>query len=521
MSSLLLIEPINAIASWEDYEYQGHVSLYIALKSIYDLLQNGNSISGYDLQIEGEEDFSIRKDSKCISLHQVKAGAVRLEPNDKFSFVIEILQNEAKYGYFHISNRTRIPADFVSSTLTYISVLKNKLKKKVIEKKDITDTDKEDDYIVLDKVSGNHKKADMYSLIKYASGNSKDIVKIQSTIREIDNALDTYKTIIEKRIEELKKDNPLLCDDEAFLCAYDEKYDNAKEIRIRAYDVIVEILRIKCPEYTFVDVDYASLVYDQLLLYMKARITDFYIKKSRNGKCILTFDEIVEQIVVDYHGKIDTVAYQYFQVLRSIRDAYAEYPSESWNHCIENNCKDCKSSEDCNLFKQISILNDKSETDKNQIIHNLILKTPVVGKSNNLPQDSLVSHLFLNLLDEIKTLGLGRNNAYETLKDGNKTYRLTLDSSYDIYEFQKNLRRELEKEADRSLLYECDVLITDRLCEETLFFNGGDINVLTEKELNEISGMTSSTVEKMKKDCNRPKVIRLVDKNKALGELKQ
>ena len=172
------------------------------------------------------------------------------------------------------------------------------------------------------------------------------------------------------------------------------------------------------------------------------------------------------------------------------------------------------------MFKQISILNEKTEIDKNQIIHNLILKTPVVGKNNNLPQDSMVSHLFLNLLDEIKTLGLERNNAYQTVKDGNKTYRLTLDSSYDINEFQKNLKKELEKESDRSLLYECDVLITDRLSEESLFFNGGDISVLTEKELKEISGITSSTIEKMKNDCNRPKVIRLIDRNKALGELK-
>ena len=517
---MLLIEPISAITSWEDYEYQGHVALYIALKSILDLLQNGKSISGYDLQIEGEEDFSIRKDSKYISLHQVKAGAIRLEQNDKFSFVIEILQNEAEYGYFHIANGKRIPVDFVSSTLTYTSMLKNQLKKKVIEKKDIADTDKEDDYIVLDKVSGNHKKADVYSLIKYVSKNSKDIAKIQSVIIEIDNALDTYKTIIEKKIEELKKDNPLLCDDEAFLCAYDEKYDNVKEIRLKAYGVIVEILTIKCPEYTFVDVDYAALVYDQLLLYMKNRITDFYIENSKIGKCILTFSEMVEQIIVDYHERIDTVAYQYFQVLRSIRDAYAEYPNEPWNHCTESNCKDCNGSDACNLFKQISILNEKTEIDKNQIIHNIILKTPVVGKNNNLPQDSLVSHLFLNLLDEIKTLGLEKNNAYQTVKDGNKTYRLTLDSSYDINEFQKNLRKELGKESDRSLLYECDVLITDRLSEESLFFNGGDISVLTEKELKEISGMTSSTIDKMKKDCNRPKVIRLIDRNKALGELK-
>lgn len=517
---MLLIEPISAITSWEDYEYQGHVALYIALKSILDLLQNGKSVSDYDLQIEGEEDFSIRKDCKYISLHQVKAGAIRLEQNDKFSFVIGILQNEAEYGYFHIANGKRIPVDFVSSTLTYISMLKNELKKKVIEKKDIADTDNEDNYIVLDKVSGNHKKADVYSLIKYVSKNSKDIAKIQAVIIEIDNALDTYKTIIERKIEELKKDNLLLCDDEAFLCAYDEKYDNVKEIRLKAYEVIVKILTIKCPEYTFVDADYAALVYDQLLLYMKNRITDFYIEKNKSGKCILTFSEMVEQIIVDYHEKIDTVAYQYFQVLRSIRDAYAEYPNEPWNHCTESNCKDCNSSDVCNLFKQISILNEKTEIDKNQIIHNLILKTPVVGKNNNLPQDSMVSHLFLNLLDEIKTLGLERNNAYQTVKDGNKTYRLTLDSSYDINEFQKNLKKELEKESDRSLLYECDVLITDRLSEESLFFNGGDISVLTEKELKEISGITSSTIEKMKNDCNRPKVIRLIDRNKALGELK-
>lgn len=517
---LLLIEPISAITPWEDYEYQGHIALYIALKKILELLLSGGSVLGYDLQIEGEEDFSIRKDSKYISLHQVKAGAVRLENSDKFSFIIELLQNEAEYGYFHIANGKRIPTDFVSSTLAYIGMLKKELKKKVIEKRNITDTDKKDDYIVLDKVSGNHKKADIYSLIKFASGNSKDMTKIQFTIREIDNALDIYKTVIEKRIEELKKDNPSLCDDEAFLCAYDEKYDNAKEVRRKAYDVIIGILRIKCPAYTFVDVDYAALVYDQLLLYMKKRITDFYVANSKGEKCIMTFDEIVERIKVNYHEKIDTVAYQYFQVLRSIRDAYAEYPNETWNHCPESNCKDCRSSDVCNLFKQIGILNNKSETDKNQIIHNLILKTPIAGKSNNLPQDSLVSHLFLNLLDEIKSLALEKNNAYEVIKDGNKTYRLTLDSSYDICEFQKNLRIELEKETDRSLLYECDVLITDRLCEETLFFNGGDVNVLTEKELNEISGITSSTVEKMKKDCNRPKVIRLVDKNKALGELK-
>ena len=518
---MLLIEPFNAITSWEDYEYQGHVALYIALMKIYELLQIDKSISGYDLQIEGEEDFSIRKDSKYLSLHQVKAGAIRLEANDKFSFIIGILQHEAEMGYFHISNGKRIPSDFVSSTLNYINTLKQQLSKIVVEKKDIPPADNEDKYIILDKISGKHKKADVYSLIKYVSGNSKDIEIIRSTVSDISNALDVFKAVIEKKVKELKLTNPLLKPDEAFVKVYEECFDNAKQIRQKGYEVIVKLLRIKCPEYTFVDTDYAALVYDQLLLYMKARITDFYIAKNKTGKCILTFDEIVEQIIVDYHEKIDTVSYQYFQVLRSIRDAYAEYPNEPWTNCVENNCKDCDQSYECNLFKQIAILNNQPDDIKNRIIHNLILKTPVEGKSNNLPQDSLVSRLFLNLLDEIKTIELGKNNAYETIKDNGKTYRLTLDSSYDAYEFQNNLKKELSKEADRSLLFECDVLITDRLREDSLIYNGGDINVLTEKELNEISGITSSTIDKMKKNSQRPKIIRLINKEIALGELKR
>lgn len=517
---MLLIEPINAITSWEDYEYQGHVALYMALKKIFSLLQSGKSIFGYDLQIEGEEDFSLRKDNKYISLHQVKAGTIKLDKNDKFSFIIGILQNEAEYGWFHVSNGKKLPVDFVSTTLDYINLLKKQLSKKVMKKEDIPSTDKEDNYIVLDKVAGNHKKADVYSIIKYASRNSKDIGKIESVIRDINNALDTYKSIIDQKIQIFKKDNPSLNNDEAFVCVDEEKYDNAKEIRQKAYEVIVEILKIEKPSYTFVDVDYAALVYDQLMIYMKNKITEFFIEKNKNGKCILTFYELVAQMAVDYHEKIDTVAYQYFQVLRSIYDAYAEYPSETWNNCTVSNCIDCQDSSVCNLYKQISILHNKSEDDINQIIHNLILKTPQVGKSNNLPQDSLVSHLFLNLLDEIKIWGLEKSNVYEAIKDGIKKYRLTLDSSYSTNEFQQNLQTALKKEADRSVLYECDVLITDRLREEALFYNGSDVHVLTEKELNEINGITSSTVEKIKKDCIRPKIIRLIDKNIALGELK-
>ncbi len=54
------------------------------------------------------------------------------------------------------------------------------------------------------------------------------------------------KTTINKEKEKFKKDNPNSHEDEAYLCAYKEKYDNTKEIRLKAYDVIIRILKIKC-----------------------------------------------------------------------------------------------------------------------------------------------------------------------------------------------------------------------------------------------------------------------------------
>lgn len=200
-----LIEPISAITPWEDYEYQGHIALYIALKKLYGVLCDEENILSYELQIEGEEDFSLRKESEYLSLHQVKAGAIKLEANDKFSFIAEILQNNADYGYFHIINKKKIPTDFVSSTLTYIKGLQSELKKKIVEKKELTKSDKEEDYIIVDKISGNHKKASVYSMIKYVSGNSKEVSVIKKTIKDIDKELEEYTKRINDTVSDMHK----------------------------------------------------------------------------------------------------------------------------------------------------------------------------------------------------------------------------------------------------------------------------------------------------------------------------
>lgn len=511
---ILLIEPISAITSWEAYEYQGHITLYVTLKKILELLQKNENVLDYDVQIEGQEDFSIRKNKESISLHQVKIGTINLDENDKFSFIIGILQSGAKSGVFHTSNNGKLPTDFVSKTLEHIDNLKKELNKKVIEKKDITNFETENDYIVVENISGNHKKGTSYRLIKYVSRNSKDIKKIETAIDQIISELDYYKTVIQ---DDKKKNESCLNLDDIYLLEYNDKFDNSKEVRDKAYEVIVEILKLRCPHYSFVDIDYSSLIYDCLFLYMKKIVTENYIERYTGLPCVLSFKDILEKIEVDYHEKIDTVAYQYFQVLKSIRNAFAKYSND---YCKISNCNDCKDSIGCNLLKEISDLNSKSALEIENIIHNLILCTPQIGKNNNLPHDDLISDLFLKLLKEIKILHLTRNNVYQAIKDDGMTYRLTLDSSCNKEQFQKKMIHELKKHSDRSLLFECDVLITNELREESLFIDGGKINVLTEKELDDIKGLTSFTIENIRKDCNKPKVIRLVDKKIALGELK-
>ncbi|EJD6540327.1 hypothetical protein M0K83_RS14470 [Providencia rettgeri] len=66
----------DATASWNGFSYQGKVGLYVCLKLIYDALNRNEDIDKfceqYSIEFEWLEDFSILKDNKYKSHHQVK-----------------------------------------------------------------------------------------------------------------------------------------------------------------------------------------------------------------------------------------------------------------------------------------------------------------------------------------------------------------------------------------------------------------------------------------------------------------
>ncbi|WP_419783481.1 ABC-three component system protein [Maridesulfovibrio sp.] len=97
--------PHTAISSWSGYIYQGKIALYHVLK----LLAEGED-SGYELQLDSLEDFSILFNGRVVSLHQVKA-----KKSDLFSGYIEAFEklkgNSEKYfcdnAQFHLSTGIR------------------------------------------------------------------------------------------------------------------------------------------------------------------------------------------------------------------------------------------------------------------------------------------------------------------------------------------------------------------------------------------------------------------------------
>ncbi len=518
-----IIPPISALIPWASYDYQGHIALYVTLKKIYELIINNDDLSAYELQIEGEEDFSLLKDNKYLSLHQVKAGKVDLGDNDKFAFLIALIENDNADGYFHINTSASIPCDFCKKTIKQIEKILGDLDKKVILKNEMNADANIKDYIVYEEVSKNAKKASAYSIIKYVVNTRHpagyNIENVKTAVVDIVDLLNAYSNEIKNVIDDSLITEP----DRKYLKVYPKRFDTNDEIKDEAEEAIKNILLHKKPEYgTFVNSDYTKFVYDRLFLFMKEKITDHLKNASSNDKCLISFENILDVILNNYSDELNTKEYQYYQVLRAVADVYAVYPQEKRTSCSEMNCHDCCDYDLCNLSEQIRGIFAKKIKDQISIIHNLILCEPERGRNNNLPSNSLISNLLCDLIREVSGMKLLNSNIFQTIGDNLEVYRLTLDESRDQYEIQNKIRQFISVEVDKKLLYETDVLITDSIDEQFLVFNEDKINVLGEKELEELrnNNVSSASIDEMKKESNRPKVIRLINKNTAIGELK-
>ena len=100
-----------------------------------------------------------------------------------------------------------------------------------------------------------------------------------------------------------------------------------------------------------------------------------------------------------------------------------------------------------------------------------------------------------------------------------KLYWLSLDDSRKKEKLRKKIQKGIRENPDKSFLYECDTLITGHLNDDTFKIDGSNVNVLEREQLEEIKDIISNNIEDEKADCNKPKIIRLINTEIAKGEL--
>ncbi len=516
-----IIPPFSALVSWESYEYQGHIALYVTLKMINELVHKSIDLKDYELQIEGEEDFSILKGNRYLSLHQVKAGTVALKTKDKFAFIIALLEDDNALGYFHINKNEKIPTDFCKKTIKHIDFLLKHLSKRVVIKANRKVKNYKYNHIVCEEIVSTAEKASVYSLLNYVLNNrgasKNDVGSVKAAVKDLSKKLKDFQLIISGVLND-----PHINEyDKKYLRVYDDRFDTNREIRLKAADIIIKLLSVTNPEYKiFLTNKYAMYVYDRLLLFMKGKITQ-HLEASRKGKCLISFNDLLNEATRNYHDEMDTTEYHYFLVLQRLSEVYAAYPQLKRTSCTALSCKECSSKKSCNLSNEIERIFKASSNQQVNIIYNLLLFEPQKGESNNLPSDLLISHLMCDALREIKAMKLSSKKIIQAVNDNVETYRLTLDESWELEEIQEKLQAFIEEEKNRTILYEADVLVTERFTGQEIVFEDDKILILGDKELKELKkhNIKNTGIKEMKEESNRPKVMRLIDLNTAKGEL--
>lgn len=511
-----LIEPYSAIPSWEGYKYQGNVALFVALSKQRDILLNHGSLDGYELQIEGQEDFSILKDGVYKSLHQVKLGKVDLGEEDKFAFIVEVLENGADCGYFHVNPRESIPTDFIDKACSAISNLLMEFQPPIVSKKDLHCGDNPDEYIVLEFVTQNHKKHTKYSLIKNRTDGMNDRISVVEATRTMSNELRQHLTTIDTKKGLFLTSHPGKKEDEMFVKEWPQKFNDSRAIRDQGIQIIKAIIMNLHSDWTFADDKYCGFLYDQGIRLIEQRVTDVFIQGDKNEKCLISFEDIRKQVFWDYYHDFSNVntEFKYYLLLEKIDNVFSEFRQ---SECNQNDCAQCKDAQSCNLLKQFKKWSGRGNKEKHQFVFNLLLQEPTF-EITEIPNNETIKIQLMELVKDISRLSLNEKNVIAASLN-EEIYWLSLDDSRTKETLRKKIQKGLKETTDKSFLYECRTLITSFLKNQEFKVEGSDVTILENEQLKEIETMISSNIDEERENCNKPQTIRLINAEQARGEL--
>ncbi len=338
---------------------------------------------------------------------------------------------------------------------------------------------------------------------------------VENAIESIRNELQQHVNEIENRKHIYLSANPDGVEDRCFVEEWPIKFDDIKEVKKQGVQLIKDILVMVHPEWTYADDKYCGFLYEQGLGLIEQYVTDFFVQKNKNDRCIISFSEFYGLIVKEYYSNYDdNKEFKYFLVLNKIDEVFIKFRE---NNCNQNNCQQCANAETCNLLKQLTELSGREIEEQHSLVFNLLLKEPTES-INNLPSDETIETQLVELLKDLSVLTLNEKNII-TASLNKEFYWLSLDDSRKKEKLREKIQKGIRENPDKSFLYECDTLITGRLNDEAFKIDGSNVNILERNQLEEIRHIVSSNIEDEKANCNKPKIIRLVDAEQAKEEL--
>lgn len=122
------------------------------------------------------------------------------------------------------------------------------------------------------------------------------------------------------------------------------------------------------------------------------------------------------------------------------------------------------------------------------------------------------------MLKDLSALSLNEKNIISALLN-KEFYWLSLDESRRKETLREKIQKGIRENPDKSFLYECDTLITGWLNNDNFKIDGSNVNILEKEQLEEIRNIVSTNIDDEKANCNKPKIIRLVNTEQVKEEL--
>lgn len=363
----------------------------------------------------------------------------------------------------------------------------------------------EEKYILISRINTNAPKGSLYRILNFICDGNKEKDNVIRGVADAKKELCKYR-------EQLNGKS-----DSDIWNVYGERFTTPASVVQNSCKIIEKILNKTNPEGSiYYDETYYQFIYDKLVIFSK-KVISAHNTRSKKNSCKVDFSKLLDLVVKDHKADSNTIEYQYYELLQLIKDTFKKYPNSVRTDCVHGECKSCTAIVECNLYHQMQEISNKSYEDKKDFLYKLLLRTP----KNNLPRDTVINNLFITLLKKIECLKYYDSNVILGEKN-EEIYRLTLDENEYIEDFEAQLNKELNlNHADKFLIYESDVLITDRLNKLEYRYNQNNFNVMGANELNEIVDITSDSIERQKINYNKSKVMRIISKDIAEGELNE